>query len=94
MVPDRELIALTADAPGDPWAPNELHVVDVATGSVTQVFEGERRASLLIRGFSPDGDRVLFIDLRADNSLWSVGVDGSDAHQVVSGSDDGTWRPI
>jgi len=87
--PNGELIALTADAPGDPWAPNELHVVDVATGSVTQVFEGERRAILWVIGFSPDGDRVLF----ENSGLWSVGVDGSDAHQVA-GSGDGTWRPI
>jgi Tol biopolymer transport system component len=96
--PTGRQIALTADAPGDPWAPNELHVVDVATGSVTQVFEGERRTSLWVIGFSPEGDRVLFTNYPygadSPSSLWSVGVDGSDAHQVVAGSDDGTWRPI
>jgi Tol biopolymer transport system component len=85
-----ELIALTAPAdPGDPRAPDELHVVDVATGSVTQVFEGERRTDLWVIGFSPDGDRILF----TGSGLWSVGVDGSDAHQVANAGE-GAWRPI
>jgi len=88
--PNGKLIALSAN-PTHTWPPNELHVVDVATGSVTQVFEGERRAILWVIGFSPDGDRVLFTSSRS--GLWSVGVDGSDAHQV-KGSADGTWRPI
>ena len=50
--PTGDLIAVTADAPGDPWAPNELHVVDVATGSATLLFQGERRTML-------SGHRVL-----------------------------------
>lgn len=91
-----ELIALTA--PGDLWPPNELHVVDVATGSVTQVFEGERRTILRVIGFSPDGDRVLFSNYGGGeddpSSLWSVKVDGSDARLVAAPTDSGAWRPV
>jgi len=95
-----DLIALTAGAPGDPypWPPNELHVVDVATRSVTKVFEGDRRAILRVVGFSPDGERVLFTNSGAGahdpDALWSVGVDGSDARQVVEDTTDGAWRSI
>ena len=43
-------------------------------------------------------DRVLFMQLRArrtrPGSLWSVGVDGSDARLVVADTFDGAWRPI
>jgi len=95
-----DLIALTAGAPGDPypWPPNELHVVDVATRSVTKVFEGDRRAILRVVGFSPDGERVLFTNSGAGahdpDALWGVGVDGSDARQVVEDTTDGAWRSI
>ncbi len=95
--PTGELIAVTADAPGDPWAPNELHVVDVATGSATLLFQGERRTMLVVIGFSPGSDRVLFMRFehggRGPVSLWSVGVDGSDARLVVADTFDGAWRP-
>jgi hypothetical protein len=69
--------------------------VDVATGSATLLFEGERRTILWVIGFSPDGDRILFVSFeRADSvgSLWSIGVDGSDARRVVAGTSDGEWR--
>jgi Tol biopolymer transport system component len=95
--PTGELIAVAADAPGDPSALNQLHVVDVATGSSTLLFEGERRTSCVVIGFSPEGDRILFMRLGGANevdpgSLWSVGVDGSDARLVVAGTIDGAWR--
>lgn len=95
--PTGELIAVTANAPGgnSPWPPRALHVVDVATGSATMLFEGERRTILWVIGFSPDGDRILFVSFeRADSvgSLWSIGVDGSDARRVVAGTSDGEWR--
>jgi Tol biopolymer transport system component len=91
--PTGKLIAVTADAPGGNamWPPNQLHVVDVATGSATLVFEGERRAILYVIGFSPEGDRVLFSSFEKGESLWSVGVDGSDARLVVAGTSDGEW---
>jgi hypothetical protein len=93
-----ELIALTAGAPGDPypWPPNELHVVDVATGTANLLFQGDRRTTFWVVGFSPDGDRVLFTtyEKSGPSSLWSVGIDGSDAHLVVEGTDDGAWRPV
>jgi hypothetical protein len=97
--PTGELIAVTAGAPGDPEAfANQLIVVDPATGSATVLFEGERRTILDVIGFSPEGDRVLFArsdfdrnDDEAVGSLWSVGVDGSDALVVVAGNTDGEW---
>ena len=99
--PTGGLIAVTADAPGDPWAPNELRVVDVATGSATLLFEGEPGTWLNVIGFSPDGDRILFSEERPVSgqpgnylySLWSVGVDGSNASQIVVGTLFGVWRP-
>jgi len=96
--PTGELIALTADVPGAPWAPNQLHVVDVAIGSATLLFEGDRRTTFVVIGFSPAGDRVLFWSIEnaslGPESLWSVGVDGSDARQVVGETIDGAWRPV
>ena len=97
--PTGELIAVTAGAPGDPEAfSNQLIVVDAATGSATVLFEGERRTILGVIGFSPQGDRVLFARSDFDRnreegtgSLWSVGVDGSDARVVVAGTTDGEW---
>jgi hypothetical protein len=97
--PTGELIAVTAGAPGDPEAfSNQLIVVDAATGSATVLFEGERRTILGVIGFSPQGDRVLFarsdFDRNGDadpGSLWSVGVEGSDARLLVAGTTDGEW---
>ena len=65
------------------------------SGSVT-LLKAERGTILGVKGFSPEGDRILFsreedqgADLRRE--LWSVGVDGSDAHLVVAGTEDGDW---
>jgi Tol biopolymer transport system component len=75
----------------------EVGVVDVATGSVTLLAEGERGAGLRAIGFSPTGDRILFSSRLGnasrtfESSLWSVGVDGSDARLVVDGTIDGEW---
>jgi Tol biopolymer transport system component len=99
--PTGELIAVTSPAPDGPMAPNQLRVVDVATGSATLLFESEPGSYVNVIGFSPEGDRVLFGEQRAlsipDGSylyeLWSVGVDGSDARIVKSGTTDGEWRP-
>ena len=81
-------------------AAESVGVVDVATGSVTWLAEGERGSTLRAIGFSPSGDRVLFSSTLVkngrvvDSSLWSVGVDGSDAHLVVAGTMDGEWLSL
>ena len=66
-----------------------MRVLDVATGSVTLLTEGERGTSLGVIGFSPQGDRMLFSKDRGEKgerSLWSIGVDGSDARLVAAGT--------
>jgi hypothetical protein len=71
----------------------------VDTGSVRLLIEAERGAWLgvaVIR-FSPQGDRILFSKTEdrgeGEASLWSVGVDGSDARLVVVGTTQGDWLP-
>ena len=85
-------IAFATDGHGRAWWSAELRVVDVATGSVTLLTEGERGVSLHAIGFSPQGDRILFRKDEGNvNSLWSIGVDGSDARLVVAGTWQGEW---
>ena len=106
--PNGELIAVASADPGDrpdtpegilyEQSPNRLRVVDVATGSTTLLSEG---AWFEVIGFSPDGDRVLFGEHRdvagqpgtSLDSIWSIGVDGSDARQIVVGAYTGVLRP-
>ena len=106
--PNGELIAVASADPGDrpdtpegilyEQSPNRLRVVDVATGSTTVLSEG---AWFEVIGFSPDGDRVLFGEHRdvagqpgtSLDSIWSIGVDGSDARQIVVGAYTGVLRP-
>jgi WD40-like Beta Propeller Repeat len=79
-------------------SPNRLRVVDVETGSTTLLSEG---AWFTVIGFSPEGDRVLFHEQRdvegqpgtSLDSIWSIGVDGSDARQIVVGAYTGVLRP-
>lgn len=105
--PNGELIAVASADPGDrpdtpegilyEQSPNRLRVVDVATGSTTLLSEG---AWFEVIGFSPDGDRVLFGEHRdvsgqpgtSLDSIWSIGVDGSDARQIVVGAYTGVLR--
>jgi dipeptidyl aminopeptidase/acylaminoacyl peptidase len=93
--PTGDRIAFTTSGPGRARWSAELRVLDVATGSVTQLIEGERGAALSVIGFSPEGDRILFssADYRGagEFSLWSIGVDGSDARLVVAGTSQGDW---
>jgi Tol biopolymer transport system component len=90
--PTGDLIAIAADGGGR--SPIELRVLDVATGSVTRVTEGEPGSELEVVGFTPRGDRILFSTTTADDSwsLWSVGVDGSDARLIVDGTDGNFYR--
>jgi Tol biopolymer transport system component len=107
--PNGELIAVASATPGAgrldtpegieyEQTPNRLRVVDVATGSTTLLSGG---AWFEVIGFSPEGDRVLFGEHRPVvgqpgtwlDSIWSIGVDGSDAHQIVVGTYTGDLRP-
>jgi WD40 repeat protein len=81
----------------------DLAVVDAASGKVTMLTEA--RAALsegeyvnVVRGFSPQGDRILYAALVRDggagyNDLYSIGVDGSDPRLLVVGAMQGQWRP-
>ena len=68
-----------------------LRLLDVATGEVTRLTREERGTDLQVKGFSPEGDRVLFSTSESDSSLWSIDVDGSDASLVVAGTWQGEW---
>ena len=79
-------------------SPNRLRVVDVATGSTTLLSEG---AWFVVIGFSPEGDRILYGEHRDVegqpgaflDSIWSIGVDGSEPRQIVVGTYTGSVRP-
>ena len=64
---------------------DELRILDMATGTVTLLTEGNARETLDVIEFSPEGDRILFTRWDADggNSLRSIGVDGSDLRRLV-----------
>jgi Tol biopolymer transport system component len=88
-------IAFTTHVRSPAFSSAELRVLDVATGSVTLLTEGERGSVLWVIGFSPQGDRILFSRTedrgRGERSLWSIGVDSSDARLVVAGTIEGQW---
>jgi Tol biopolymer transport system component len=92
--PSGEQIAFTEYGTGR-RSPDELHLLDVVTGSVTRLTESEPGWTLRIVGFSPQGDRILFSNTddrgERENSLWSIGVDGSDARLLVAGTNQGEW---
>ena len=92
--PTGDRIAFTTGRGRAFWSA-ELRVVDVATGAVTSLIEGER-------GTAPRGHRVLAAGrphplleergrAKGEPSLWSIGVDGSDARLVVAGTSQGEW---
>ena len=75
----------------------ELVVVDAASGKVTVLTEAGAALSEgenvnVVRGFSPQGDRILYAALvRGDtggvyNSLYSIAVDGSGVRLLVDGA--------
>jgi len=94
--PTGERIAFITHGDGNQYFA-ELRVLDVATGSVTLLTEAERGSWLGVSviGFSPQGDRILFSRTErrgsGEGSLWSIGVDGSDARLVVAGTIQGEW---
>ena len=77
----------------------ELNVVDAASGTVTSLPQATAALEsgdeiLGIRGFSPQGDRILYATgdgAGGGMALYSIGVDGSDARLVVAGTAQGDW---
>ena len=57
---------------------------------------------LRVIGFYPAGDRILFSsvtisengDDMVEDSIWSIGIDGSDARMILAGTSEGAWRPV
>jgi len=86
---------IAVDAGPSLSAPNEIRVVDVASGRVTRLASVSGDGPSHLFRFSPDGDRVLFwqADTVGVTSLWSVRADGSDATLLVRGSGWGDWQP-
>ena len=76
-------------------SPEELLVVDVASGAVTTT--GDPGYNIGVIGFSPEGDRILISTSDANNtgtSLWSVRADGSESQQIVQGTGWGDWQSL
>jgi Tol biopolymer transport system component len=74
----------------------QLHVVDVATGTLTLVAHAETESEVLgVLDFSPQGDEILFSRLEPAvvSSLWSVHTDGSDPRQLLAGVGWADWQP-
>jgi Tol biopolymer transport system component len=90
------------------WSPNgdliafasrsghELHVLDVATETVTLVAEAGPNSYLEVIDLSPHGDQILFSRTeggdRGARSLWSVHADGSDLRRLVTSNGWGDWQ--
>jgi WD40 repeat protein len=76
--------------------PDEIRVVDVASGKVTRLAAVRGIGPSHVLRFSPDGDRVLFwqADLNDAQSLRSVNADGSGAQLLVEGTNWGDWQPL
>ncbi len=80
--PDGNRVAVYYDGSGR----NELHVIDVATGEMQQVSDGEvpRNARHPLM-WAPDGDRIYFhLDDAGDeqNDIWEIDLDGNAAPVV------------
>jgi TolB protein len=75
---------------------SELRVLDVATGTVTLLTEGDwPKFTFRVIDFSPEGDRILFSRTEdrslGVSSLWSVRADGSHPRRLVTGTASGDW---
>jgi Tol biopolymer transport system component len=97
--PTGDRIAFTSRASGEKtrWGyPNELSVLDVASGSVMPLAGMGGSYTITSIKFSPEGDQILFTrtDPTGALSLWSVHADGSDPHQVVAGTGWGDWQTV
>ena len=62
-----------------------LLVREIATGTDTSLLDMTRAESIGAIEFSPGGDRILFSkwDGHGHNSIWSIGVDGSDLRRLA-----------
>jgi hypothetical protein len=97
--PSGDRIAFITHVRSPGFSSAELRVLDVATGSVTLPTRSERGTTFWVIGFSAQGDRILFRrdeegegqGAPGESSLWSIGVDGSDARLVVAGTWQGEW---
>jgi Tol biopolymer transport system component len=76
--------------------PDEIRIVDVATGNVTPLAAVRGVGASHLLGFSADGDHVLFwqADAADVHSLWTVDADGSNARLLVAGTDWGDWQAL
>lgn len=76
--------------------PNEIRIVDVASGKVTPLTAVGAIGPSHLLSFSAEGDRVLFwqADTNDVHSLWTVDADGSNARPLVQGSDMGDWQTL
>jgi Tol biopolymer transport system component len=86
-----------ASSPGPQQPPEELRVVDVASGAVTTLFTAGPGQHLGITAFSPEGDRILFTTSDADysaTSLRGIQSDGSGQRLLVAGTGVGSWQSL
>ena len=98
--PTGDRIAFTSQGVRGPWGgrPNQLRVLDVATGRATMLAEMDRSEALEAIEFSPEGERILFS--RAEysgapvGSLWSINADGSNPRRLVTGTTWGDWHSL
>jgi Tol biopolymer transport system component len=75
-------------------APDELRIVEVASGRVTSLANVRGSGMTHLLRWSPDGDRILFWNADTANveSLWTIRADGSDAQLLVADSGWGDWQ--
>ena len=76
--------------------PDEIGIIDVASGKVTRLAGVRGVGPSHLLSFSPEGDRVLFWQMDANDveSLWTVNTDGSDARRLVTGANWGDWQTL
>jgi dipeptidyl aminopeptidase/acylaminoacyl peptidase len=89
--PTDDRMAFTTQRVSGRGVPNQLRVLDVATGSVTLLAEADGSDMLEVIDFSPEDDRILFSRWEDPGSLWSVNADGSDLRRVFAGTAWGDW---
>jgi Tol biopolymer transport system component len=93
--PTGDRIAFTSTRVSGGWRPNQLQVLELATGAVTLLAEADGSDQLEVIDFSPEGDRIHFSRLKDGligvGSLWSVNADGSDLRRLVGVTAWGDW---
>jgi hypothetical protein len=73
----------------------DIGVVDIASGADRTVVTGLRINGPGLIGWSPAGDRILFVGLdQQGSSLWSINADGTGRTLLVPGSAGGAWQPV